>query len=78
MASPYILDMAKKHTNLEVHISTQQSVLNHYAVKYFEDKGASREVVLGRELTTSEIKEVTQKSHAEIEVFIHGGMCAFL
>lgn len=75
VASPYILDMAKKHTNLEVHISTQQSVLNHYAVKYFEDKGASR-VVLGRELTTSEIKEVTQKSHAEIEVFIHGGMCA--
>lgn len=74
-ASPYIVDMAKKHTNLEVHISTQQSVLNHYAVKYFEDIGASR-VVLGRELNIDEIKTIVEKSQAEIEVFIHGGMCA--
>jgi len=75
VASPYIVNMAKKHTNLEVHISTQQSVLNHYAVKYFEDIGASR-VVLGRELNVDEIKTIVEKSQAEIEVFIHGGMCA--
>jgi putative protease len=75
VASPYIVEMAKKHTNLEVHISTQQSVLNHYAVKYFEDIGASR-VVLGRELNADEIKTIVEKSQAEIEVFIHGGMCA--
>jgi len=74
-ASPYIVNMAKKHTNLEVHISTQQSVLNQYAVKYFEDIGASR-VVLGRELNVAEIKTIVEKSQAEIEVFIHGGMCA--
>lgn len=37
-ASPYIVDMAKKHTNLEIHISTQQSILNTYAINYWEKK----------------------------------------
>lgn len=73
-ASPYIIDTALKNTNLEVHISTQQSTVNANTVNYWKEKGASR-VVLGRELTTTEIKEITSKVTAEIEVFIHGGMC---
>lgn len=74
-ASPYIVDMAKKHTNLEIHISTQQSILNTYAINYWEKKGSSR-VVLGRELNLDEIEELVKSTRQQIEVFIHGGMCA--
>jgi len=73
-ASPYIIDTALNHTNLEVHISTQQSTLNTNTVNYWTQKGASR-VVLGRELSIEEIKEITKNVQTEIEVFIHGGMC---
>lgn len=75
VASPFIAKTAIKHTNLEVHISTQQSILNNYHLKYFEDLGATR-AVLGRELDTDQIKEIKSKTDLEIEVFIHGGMCS--
>ncbi|MFA5719624.1 MAG: U32 family peptidase [Acholeplasmataceae bacterium] len=75
VASPYIASMAKKHTNLEIHISTQQSIVNSYAIDYFKTLGAKR-VVLGRELTLSEIKQIKNQTDVDIEVFIHGGMCA--
>lgn len=74
-ASPYIIKTAKAHTSLEVHISTQQSILNNYHLKYYEDLGATR-AVLGRELTTNQIADIKSKTDLEIEVFIHGGMCS--
>ncbi len=74
-ASPYIVKTALDHTSIPVHISTQQSVVNSSAVKFWKDMGAER-VVLGRELDIDEISEITSKSEVEIEVFIHGGMCA--
>lgn len=75
VASPLIAKAAKEHTDLEIHISTQQSILNNYHLKYWEDLGATR-AVLGRELLTEEIKDIKKKSKIEIEVFIHGGMCS--
>ncbi len=69
-----VLELAKKHTNLEVHISTQQSTLNYEAVEHFKDLGVTR-IVLGREVSKEEI-ETIQKVGLEIEIFIHGAMCA--
>ena len=46
-ASPYIIDTALKQTNLEVHISTQQSAMNINTVNFWTKKGATR-VVLAR------------------------------
>jgi putative protease len=73
-ASPYIIDQALEHTNLEVHLSTQQSAYNTDAVNYWFDKGVKR-VVLARELSKDQIKLLTEKTKADVEVFIHGGMC---
>lgn len=73
-ASPIIIDLALKNTSLNVHISTQQSILNYEAVNYWAKKGCKR-VVLGRELSLTEIELCKKYSKAEIEVFIHGGMC---
>lgn len=73
-ASPFIIDMALNHTNLEVHLSTQQSAYNSEAVNYWYDKGVKR-IVLARELDKHRIHDLCKNTEADIEVFIHGGMC---
>ena len=75
VSDPVILALAKEKTNLEVHISTQASTLNKEAVNYWYAEGASR-VVLARECTKEDIKDIKENTKAEIEVFIHGAMCA--
>lgn len=71
LASLYFLDVAKK-VGLNTFISTQCSVTNSYAIKYYENLGAKR-VILARELKIDDIKNL--KSKVELEVFIHGGCC---
>ena len=70
-----VMYIAKRYTNLEIHISTQQSLTNSLAVKFYEEYGASR-VVLARELSIDEIEEIKRNTNVELEVFIHGGMCS--
>jgi len=75
VADPYIIYRAQTVTPaLEVHISTQQSILNWQTAKFFEKQGAHR-VVLARETSKTEIQEILDKTDVEVEVFIHGAMC---
>ncbi len=60
--------------NLEIHISTQLSTINSETVKFLEDYGVDR-IVLSRECSLKNIKEIKEKTNVELEVFIHGGMC---
>lgn len=62
--------------NLDIHISTQASVTNIDTVKFWANQGAKR-VVLARELSLEEIKEIVDntKDMIEIETFLHGAMC---
>lgn len=69
-----IIERAKKITNLEIHLSTQFSVTNHLLADYFYEEGVKR-VVLARELTLSEIQTIKNHTKADLEVFVHGGMC---
>ncbi|MDY0317615.1 MAG: U32 family peptidase [Candidatus Izemoplasmatales bacterium] len=73
-SSMIVVERAKAITNLEIHLSTQFSLTNSYLANYFYDEGIKR-VVLARELSLEEIKLVQEKSEADLEVFIHGGMC---
>lgn len=73
-ASPFIVDMALKNTSLEVHLSTQQSTTNAKAVNFWHQHGVKR-IVLARELDKYQIRELKSKTEADLEVFIHGGMC---
>lgn len=59
---------------LEVHISTQANNTNWAAVKAWQDLGAQR-VVLARELSFAEIREIRDKTQVELEMFVHGAMC---
>lgn len=60
--------------NMECHISTQGFVTGIEAVKFYKSLGAKR-VVLARELSLKEIKEIKSSVDIEIETFIHGAMC---
>jgi U32 family peptidase len=75
-ADPFIIKTAKRVVpELEVHLSTQQSITNSEAVNFWAEEGVKR-VVLARELTLEEIDQIMKKTKADIEVFIHGGMCS--
>ena len=58
------------------HISTQQSIANYECAQAWFDMGASR-VVLARECSLEEIREIRRKvdPKLEIETFGHGAMC---
>lgn len=58
-----------------IHLSTQQSVANSESIKFYKDLGVQR-VVLARECTLEEIKLINEKKILDLEVFIHGGLCA--
>ncbi|MBP5342832.1 U32 family peptidase [bacterium] len=75
VSSPVILYIAKRYTNLHISISTQMSVTNTRSVNFFNKMGAKR-VVLARELSIDEIREIRKNTECELEVFIHGGMCS--
>jgi len=60
---------------IDVHISTQANTTNYRAVEVYKSLGASR-VVLARELSISEIREIKERvPDMEVEVFVHGAMC---
>ncbi len=58
------------------HISTQQSIANYACAQAWFDLGAQR-VVLARELSLPEIREIRRRvdPKLEIETFAHGAMC---
>ena len=66
---------AKKNTNLEIHLSTQASTLNTESALFYKNLGVKR-IVLAREMTYEEIKEIRKNVDIDIECFIHGAMCA--
>lgn len=74
VSDPCIISYIKENFDVEVHLSTQNSTTNYETVKYFKNEGIDR-VVLARELSKSEIKEIIDKVGVDIEVFIHGAMC---
>jgi putative protease len=71
-----VLYVAKKTApKLSLHISTQANTTNKYAVKFWQEQGASR-VVLARELSLAEIGEIHGfVPEMELEAFVHGAMC---
>lgn len=75
VSDPAIIKLALENTNLEVHLSTQASTLNVEACKFFKNLGVKR-IVLGRETSKEDIKEIMDNVDIEIETFIHGAMCS--
>lgn len=77
MADVGVLSLAKKYApQVDCHISTQASIVNYASAQAWCELGASR-VILARELSLDEIREIRARApkELEIEAFAHGAMC---
>ena len=71
----YIMSLWKElNLKMELHVSTQASTLNKETAKFYKELGASR-VVLAREASEEDIKEIKDYTGLDLEAFIHGAMC---
>jgi Collagenase and related proteases len=59
---------------IELHASTQTDVRTAEKVKFLEKAGFSQ-VVLARELSLNQIKEISSQTEVSLEVFVHGALC---
>lgn len=77
ISDPFIINhIVTNYPNVEAHLSTQNSTTNKDTVKFFKEQGVKR-VVLARELSLKEMKEIIDETGTDIEVFVHGAMCTF-
>lgn len=75
-SDPSIIDIVHDNNiDLNIHISTQASTCNYESCMFWKNEGVSR-VVLGRECSRENIKEIIDKTGIEVECFLHGAMCA--
>lgn len=71
----FLIPIIKKETpKLKIVMSTQMSTSNTLSVKHFMEEKVDS-IVLAREVTKKEIKEIYDETHADLEVFLHGAMC---
>lgn len=73
ISDPAIIDL-NKDVGLSIHLSTQNSTLNSKAISFWKDMGVER-IVLARECSREDIEKLVNLG-TQIEVFIHGAMCA--
>ena len=59
---------------IELHASTQTDNRTVEKVKFLQDAGFSR-VVLARELTLNQIRQISSQTDVELECFVHGALC---
>ena len=76
VSDPSIIEIIKENKiDLKVYISTQMSTANKEAVLYWKKLGVER-VVLARECSKEDIKDIIDSTGVEVECFLHGAMCS--
>jgi putative protease len=66
--------LSRAYTDLPLHASTQMTIHNLEGVAFVEEAGASR-VILSRELTVEQVRDIVERSNIDIELFVHGALC---
>lgn len=77
VADPGMMEIIKELApNLPIHISTQANNVNYKSAEFWYNQGAKR-VVLAREMSMDEIREIRERTpeDLELEAFVHGAMC---
>jgi len=75
LSDPGVFAMVRdKAPEINIHISTQANITNAAAARFWQGLGAKR-LVLSRELTIDEIREIRDGCDLELEVFVHGSIC---
>ncbi len=75
VSDPGVLMLLKEEIpDAAVHLSTQANMTNYMAAEFWKEQGVER-LVLARELSFEEIREIRRKCGIELEAFVHGAMC---
>lgn len=76
MADPGLIMMVRETwPEMPIHLSVQANTVNYAAVKFWQSVGVER-IILSRELSLDEIREIRQECpDMELEVFVHGALC---
>ena len=72
-----VMEVLKEYApDVEIHVSTQANTVSYHAANFWYKNGAKR-VILGRELSKDQIREIMKNKNLEIDVemFIHGAIC---
>ncbi len=77
VADPSVVALARQVApKIELHLSTQASVTNGLAAKFWHDQGGVRRIIVARELSLGQVKRLAEvAAPVELEVFIHGAVC---
>lgn len=77
VADPGVFTIVKESVpDIEIHLSTQANTTNYSTANFWYNQGVKR-IVVARELSLEEIKNIMDKAPEglEIEAFVHGAMC---
>lgn len=76
VSDPGMIKRIRSVSNIAIDMSTQASVTNYDTINFWHDFGLRR-IVLARELSLDEIKEIRDNisPEMELEIFVHGAMC---
>lgn len=76
MADPGLIQLAREAwPELPIHLSVQANTVNYASVRFWQSLGIRR-IILSRELSLDEIREIRQECpEMELEVFVHGALC---
>ncbi|MDZ7672754.1 MAG: U32 family peptidase [Halanaerobiales bacterium] len=75
ISDPGVLQILRdENIDIPLHLSTQANAVNYASVAFWKEMGMER-IILARELSKDEIKEIRAKTDISLEMFIHGAMC---
>lgn len=75
VSDPGVLSIIREEEiEIPIHLSTQANAVNWASVRFWKGQGVER-VILARELSREEIREIREKTDIELEIFVHGSMC---
>ena len=72
-----VIEILKQYApDVDIHISTQANVISYHTANFWYHNGAKR-VILGREMSKDQIKELIENKpkDLEVEIFCHGAIC---
>ena len=71
-----VASVVKSHSSIPIHVSTQASITNVHGCRLWMDKVGATRIILAREVSLKECRSILDQVSVELEVFVHGAMCA--
>lgn len=66
---------AKKHPQMEIHLSVQASATNSAAIEFYRDHFNVTRIVLPRVLSMHQVAQLSRHTDVDLEVFAFGSLC---